>query len=375
MGTLRLLLVAWAILLASQIGATEMDKTSLSDYSLRGHVRECIEQTRYSADGAIPERNSTSTFIYSPEGKLLESRTQYGSGPEYVATYTYDAAGHLTSKSVGPGESAADRFSTTYVFDDKGQLLTVKSGAESSTISYDRDDQGRKLRTEHFPVRKLEPNTAVGAIPWENSELQLLPSSGGTLTTVYDEHNRPVEGRVSDANSRVLMKIVRTYDAEGRVQGDKLITEEMESILPEQLTGQLNDAQKKALSKFAAGVFASGESGYKYDSQGRVVEKSSLSGVPGNQLTKIAYNDHGDVSDEVTVVVMSADIGTVYGFDEHDNLVPTSKSDTPGPSQGETRYVYEYDSHGNWTKKTTSVRQGQAEFKVSTVITRTLSYY
>jgi len=92
-------------------------------------------------------------------------------------------------------------------------------------------------------------------------------------------------------------------------------------------------------------------------------------------LTKLAYNDHGDVSDEITVAAMGAQVGTVFGVDDEGNIVPESKSEVPGPVQNETRYSYEYDSHENWTKKTTSVRQGQAEFRTTVVVTRNLSYY
>lgn len=375
MGVSQPLLIVTILLLTSLAGATEMDKTTLADFGLSGHVRQSTEQTTFPADGTVQERSSTSTFVYSPEGRLLESRTRYVSSPDYVTTYTYDTAGRLASKSTSSGSSDADRIDVAYTYDDKGRLLGVNPSKGNFGVTYEYDVHDAKLRVDHLPVFKLEPNTAVGMKPWESSDLAFLPPSGGTVTTVYDEHNRPVEGQVRDADGRLTMRISRTYDAEGRIQGDKLIPEDMESFFSEQLAGQLNDAQKKGFARLTANAYATGESGYKYDSQGRVVEKHRVGGIFGDELTKLVYNDHGDVSEEVTVLAMSPDFGTVYGVDEEGNLVPESKSEVPGPTQNATRYSYEYDSHGNWTRKTTSIRQDQTEFKTSMIVVRTLSYY
>jgi hypothetical protein len=373
---LRLHLLAFTVVVTSVAGGTDLPKTNLSDSGLRGSVKQCIEQTIYPADGTIPERSFTQTSIYSPGGRLLQSHMKYSSGPDYVTTYTYDAAGHLLSQSSGPdASSGTEKSDTTYTYDDKGQLLSVSSSTGNGTVTYEQDEHGRKSRLEHYPVFNLGPNTGIGAIQWENGDLQFAPPSGGTVTTIYDEHDRPVEGQVNDASGRLMMRIVRTYDQQGRIQDDKLIPEDMEGNVPQELGGQLNDAQKKALAKFMGNAFATGESGYRYDSQGRVVEKHRTGGVFGDELTKITYNDHGDVSEEASVRIETPDWGTEFGMDEVGNMVPVSESKKPEPSQTETRYTYEYDAQGNWTKKTMSVRQQQGEFKASTIINRTLSYY
>jgi hypothetical protein len=380
MQALPLCLFASAILLTSSAGGSDLQKTSASDSGLRGPVKQCIEQTTYLADENLPERGFTSTSVYSPGGWLLQSRMEYSSGPAYVTTYTYDAAGHLLRKSSGSDDpSGAGKIDTTYRYDDKGQLRSAGSGSGTGTgsldVTYDRDENGRKRRVEHLPVFPNAPNVGIGAMPWENSDVLFPPPSGGTVTTLYDDRDRPVQGQISDANGRLMMRIVRTYDPQGRIQGDKLIPEDMQGAVPEDLVGQMNDAQQKAIAKFMGNAFASGESSYKYDPQGRVVEKHRALGAMGDELTKTAYNDHGDVSDEVTVGMEGPDSGTEFGIDEHGNMVPTTQSKKPASSQYETRYNYEYDAQGNWTKKTMSTRQGQGEFKISTVINRSLSYY
>jgi len=283
-------------------GGIDLQTTNASDSGLRGPVRQCIEQTTYGADSTVAERSFTTTSVYSPSGLLLETRMGQSSGRDYVTTYTYDAAGRLLNMSSGADDhSGAGKFDTTYAYDEKGQLLSVSSGAGNSTVTYEHDEHGGKRRVEHFPVFAVAPNAAIGGMQWENADLYFRPPSGGTVTTIYDGHDRPAEGQVSDANGRLMMRIVRTYDEQGRTRGDKLIPEDMEGDVPAELSGQFNDAQTKALGKFIANAFATGESAYQYDAQGRVVEKHRTSGVFGDELTKIAYNDHGDVSGETTI--------------------------------------------------------------------------
>ena len=376
MQALPLCLVASAILLTSSAGGSDLQKTNASDSGLRGPVKQCIEQTTYLADENLPERGFTSTSVYWPSGWLLQSRMEYSSGPAYVTTYTYDAAGHLLRKSSGSADqSGTGKIETTDNFDDKGQLRSASSGTGSLDVSYDRDGNGRKRRVEHLPVFPNAPNTGIAAMPWENSDVLFPPPSGGTVTTLYDERDRPVQGQISDANGRLMMRIVRTYDQQWKIQGDKLIPEDMQGAVRDELFGQMNDAQKKAIAKFMGNALASGESAYKYNAEGRVVEKRLARGVMGDEIIKIAYNIHGDVSDEVTVGMENPDWRAEFGMDEHGNMIPVTHPEAQDPSQNETRYSYEYDAQGNWTKKTMSTRSGQGELKTSTVVHRTLTYY
>lgn len=376
MQALPLCLFASAILLTSSAGGSDLQKTNASDSGLRGPVRQCVEQTTYLADENVPEPGFTSTSVYSPGGRLLQSRMEYSSGPAYITAYTYDSAGHLLRQSSGSDDpSGTGKIETTYNYDDKGQLRSASSSTGHADATYDRDENGRMRRVERLPVFAIGPNTGIGAMPWEDGDLQFAPPLGGTITTLYDERDRPVQGQIRDANGRLMMRIVRTYDPQGRIQGDKLIAEDMQGAVPEELVGQMNDAQKKAIAKFMGNAFASGESAYKYDPQGRVIEKHRTGGVMGDELTKTAYNDHGDVSDEVTVSTPTPDFRAEFGIDEHGNMVPVTHPEAQDPSQKETRYSYEYDALGNWTKKTMSTRSGQGELKTSTVIHRTLIYY
>ena len=61
-----------------------------------------------------------------------------------------------------------------------------------------------------------------------------------------------------------------------------------------------------------------------------------------------------------------------YGFDEQSQLV-----DRPGQQdRSETRFLYEYDNHANWTSKITEVRHDDnSHFSVTNTEQRALSYF
>jgi YD repeat-containing protein len=263
----------------------------------------------------------------------------------------------------------------TYTYDANGQLVSVKSNSGTQQVIYDRDQDGRKRATENFPPRLAERNAAVGAITWEGSDLQFPPPPGGTITTIYDQQNRPVEGQVRDASGDLTMRIVRTYDNQGKINSDKLIPEETQTRVPEQLASQLNDVQKKAMAGFIASAFYTGESGYKYDSQGRVIEKHRIGGVVGETFTTIAYNDHGDIKDELTVEARAANPGGKFEINDAGELSPISTSEVPEERRTETHYKYEYDAQDNWTKRTTTSDSGKGQPTTSEIVERMITYY
>jgi hypothetical protein len=359
------------------MGGMDLLKIKASDYDLHGPVRQCIERTTYPQSGDLSERSFTTTYTYSVEGRLLEKRVGTIAGTDCVRTYTYDAAGRVVKVSSGNEDpTATTKFDTTYTY-DKGGLVSVTSSSGTQQIGVERGEEGRKRRVEHFPVRpSVAHDVGLGAISWENSELQFPPPFGGTIITIYDEQNRPVEGQAREVNGELTVRIVRTYDEQGHIRSDRLTPGDLQSKAPEELAGKMNDAQKKAIGGFIANAFYTGEATYKYDAAGRLVEKHRSGGVLGDTLTSIAYNDHGDVSDEIAISTVAAEFsGREFQIDESGNAVPVSQPDAPERKRAETHYTYEYDAGGNWIKKTVSVRADSGDPKTSLIIERTLTYY
>jgi hypothetical protein len=358
--------IALFSLLAS---GSDLERNRVSDAGLRGPVKRCVESTTYLSDGNIPERTSTMTTVYSPTGYRLEERSGYS-----VTKYTYEPAGRLVKSEIRNEGSDGSEFVSLYSYDAKGRPTGIASPTGKSFLNYEYDENGGKRRIEHFPT--LEPGTAVAGSPWEGGALPLAPPSGGTLITIYDDKDRPVEAQATDAEGHLIVRLMRTYDKDGRILADKLYPQETEAAIPQDIAGQLNDAQKRAIAKFMGKAFGSGEAAYQYDTEGHLLEKKVTGGAFGDEITTYIYNEHADVTEERSAHLMSPEVGVEYGMTQEGKMIPVSPPRKPEGSHSEIRYTYEYDSHGNWTKKTTIARYDpKGEFLTTVIVERTLSYY
>jgi hypothetical protein len=124
----------------------------------------------------------------------------------------------------------------------------------------------------------------------------------GNVTMIYDPHDHPTEMQILDADGEVVTRIVRTYDAEGRLTEERPVEKTMPSsilswITPEQ-RAELTPAQLKAYSK---GLYAPVKNPlgttYTYDGQGRVTETRERN-VMFEETTTISYNEQGDKARE-----------------------------------------------------------------------------
>src|SRR5271170_2507201 len=125
---------------------------------LRGPVNTCVEEgTKYSI-----------TTEYSPDGRLLTTRTTNTDGPEWVSTRTYDADGRLTktiwAKLGEPGNESL------YAYDGTGRLLSITNHPEKSgRIDFQYDEQGRKTSVQSFDPETLKraQKTAFAGSAWD----------------------------------------------------------------------------------------------------------------------------------------------------------------------------------------------------------------
>jgi hypothetical protein len=222
----------------------------------------------------------------------------------------------------------------------------------------------------------LGPNTAVGAVNWENGDIAYPPPSGGTVTTSYEDNGRAIGAEIRDDRGVVIMQIVRQYDDKGRIATDELISEEVDRPLPKEFPNEFNDAQRKTILRFMNRAFGTSRSTYKYDERGRVIEKKINGRASGDEVTSIHYNDHGDVIDEVMVRTPNPEMRMEFSLDADGNMIPKGPPRDDTPTRSEGRYEYEYDAQGNWTKKTTAWRSEPIqEFKESTIVQRMITYY
>jgi hypothetical protein len=255
--------------------------------------------------------------------------------------------------------------------------------------NYLHDEQGRKMAVKTFSPQVLEQYRGGVSTDsfWTGAENGIGVPIGGTVTTVHDERDLPLEMRILDGAGRLLSRFLRRYDANGRILEESQILENPALLTAERLAAEraveLDDKRLEAMNK-AMKLMLGGKTGtgkwYTYDSQGREIEVRDRNSVV-ETVTTTSYNEHGDKS-EVRIIRKDNSAfptGVPFTIGKDGALVPTDAiPDGPAlPSMvlepTTTEYPYEYGPHGNWTQETRVHRAGGNEY--SAVRRHVLTYY
>jgi YD repeat-containing protein len=354
--------------------ASQNKRTEMSDRAkagLRGPVMQCVEQWTMLAAYGQPEHEFASTTEYDPSGRTLSRLTKNPDGSELVMRYVYDEQHRLVKTTYGKlGEAMSEQ---TYSYDERGRLTGIGAGHGSEGVRYEYDAEGRKTKIE--PFAPLPPNTGR-AWTWEGSEVSVAMPDNGTLTTLYNEQDQPTEAQVHDPQGRLVQRILRTYDEQGRMLGDRQEPVNLGVALPQELQSHLNEAQQKAIGAFFGKMLLSGGSSFRYDDRGRLIEKRRSAGESSETITAYSYNEHDDPIEERTTTLESPQVRIEYSIDEEGNLIPTTEPVASPPTTHVVRYSYQYDVVGNWTEKITNNRNGtDVAFTTSAIYRRKIAYY
>ena len=235
------------------------------------------------------------------------------------------------------------------------------------------DEHGGKTKIQTSRASDYRPRIASGLSPFEAAEMAPNLPDGGTTTTLYDEHDRPTEVQVRDTNDELVIRALRTYDAQGHVSEEKQTYDNLVTMFPQEVRQKLLDdsglsadqlrqeldGQLTKLMKGQAGPYSVS---YCYDSEGRLIHTDRRIFNLEDEIDT-TYNEHGDTESEITRSTRP----------EAENIDAASRTRS---SYSETRYSYQYDQHGNWTEKLVSYRSTfDSAFQSSTVIKRSLIYY
>ena len=302
------------------------------------------------------------------DGHRTVVRIRNFDGSEWVTRYTYDASGRLLKTTSGKeGEPATE---IIYSYDGQGKLLKMTDSRKpDNAVIFHYDEHGRKTKLQVSYPADYRPNVAVGGSPFQAADAPPNLPGGGSAMTIYDEHDRPIEVQVRDAQGEVVSRAVRTYDAHGRVAEEKQILDNPETIIPAEVRAKIlaqSGASLKELRDRLTDLMG-GQSGpysttFSYDPQGRVTQTHRRIFNHEEEI-ETTYNEHGDKATEITRGTQIV----VKGPEQH--------SSGP-PPYSEVRYSYQYDSHGNWTGEIASYRTGPSgTFESSTARRRTLTYY
>jgi len=364
--------------------------TDREEAGLRGSVKTCVEETTY------PTGKSLTTTEYGLDGRLLTTRNSYADGSEWVTTKTYDADGRLFKTAYS--KSGAPATESLYTYDERGTLKEITNAdGKGNRTSYRYDQQGRKTEIKTFGPEVFERNrkgVAVMGSPWDAAHTGIGAVERGSVTTVFDERDLPIELQILDSQERVVSRFVRTYDANGRIMGENETQENPALLMVDRFSAEereeLDDKQLEAMNK-AMKAMMSGKNGtgtsFVYDSQGRVAEVRDRN-AGSDTVTTTKYNEHGDISEERKTIKsnLAYPHSVAYTIDEDGTLIPDRPNGVPDPPPvpertllNITEYRYEYDQNGNWTERTIVFRQvvdGSSESgEQCTVYRRTLTYF
>lgn len=392
--------------------ATEKTVVHREHSGLRGPVQTCSEETLWHATPSSPEGSVKGATEYDVSGHEIRNRQWGADGSESEILREYDGSGRLTrfrwQSATGRNEQIStydeagslthETFSTSlseparnksleYSYDPSGKLLSIRNTlAPEERSQYSYDGQGRMSILQTFDreyLRSLRRVASAGS-PLRAARSGHGVPEGGTVKTLHDEEQRPIEVQVRDANGELVSRSTCLYDADGRVLEEKSIMERVDLLFPPEIFARLAEQgisreQFRQQMQQTTGPLLRGQEGesvfyharYTYDADGRPVETHRRLGPLHERIVIIRYNEQGDKAEELSTTRGAPDAE----LDEAGRPVPATEP-VPPPEYFESRYTYQYDAHQNWIEQTVSSRSNPSEpFQPSITRRRQITYY
>jgi len=345
---------------------------------LRGPVSECTEERTTPAGENYPEAKFVSIDRYDEQGRTVQKSTisiSGGTNQEFSTQFVYDSQGRLQKTIVtGPDQPAKE---SRYIYDDQGrESATLENNQPSATFEYDAE--GRKTRIVPTPPGAVNLYTsAISSSLIEGEEPYLPMPPGGRIKTAFDQAGRPVEWKIVDAKGKVLNRLLRRYDAAGRLTDNIFTIETLplssvrDQLLenPDLTNDDRNmlsrpDFEELAVAELLGPQKAISELAYVYDAPGRVIEKRERLGKSLEIVTATTYNDHSDKLREV-----------ISQYEDPNGLkgaFSVAGAGAIAPRRTERKYSYRYDAFANWTEQAVTSADS---VEPPAVTRRTLKYF
>lgn len=344
--------------------------SDLAKWKVRGPVQtlktEFAEWDWNRGDWQLPRPRYS--VVFRLDGKITKMDHQNPDGSVFHSDYLYEGEGRLAEIQSGINDLPIHR--TLYSYDDAGRHVRTVivnpdgSWRDSEACYY---EGGRKTKVCFFDAQM--PNMMCGV---EGSEQAYGVPGATTMTTAYDENDRPAAVFFHDASNTLLQQITVVRDDAGRLACEEMRLHGRVPLL--ESDRKLESSSPEDRAKFGAilaQLLGSGDTfsntTYVYDEKGRLAERSwRMAGLGEGRTT--------------------------FRYDEHDNPIETTwEQDSQEKSideHGEPRTVahnfhtqlyrlqYQYDAHGNWTECVTWLRlEPNPDFQRSHVERREITYH
>jgi len=301
------------------------------------------EDVHHNQDGSV----SISKNIYDEAGHLMESQFQFNNGPVTKRRYSYNDLGRLI-RSMFVDENNIERDYEVYTYDNAGR---------KTNLQFVLEPPGMNGRTMHGIEGTEQCYFAEGVV---------------TITTGYDDQERPTEALFHDAEQRVVLRVTLARDTAGRLVSEQAyIGERLKFSVGDQAAQNMPPEDQAAVATMFDQFFGPGNMmssiEYRYDDRGRRIEQlTDLSGM-GEKRTSWYYDEHDNPIRQI-----EEDTSREMRLDESGNLHPENEKSF----KSEVRFDYQYDSQGNWTERVVSVLyERNPDFQRSNIERRQITYY
>jgi hypothetical protein len=231
---------------------------------------------------------------------------------------------------------------------------------------YIYDETGRKTKVQAVPKSEGAGAMMIGI---EGTE-QAYGAEGVTeIRTHYDDRGQPSEALFYDSNGDSVLCVMFGRDAAGRLVleeskgGDKSPYEQTLANMP----AEQREATAAAFSQLFGPQNLMFRTTYRYDDQGRRVERNTLVAGLGEQRTTWYYDEHDNPTREV-----QEDLVRDMDLDESGGLQPKEEKSL----KSECQFDYKYDAKGNWTERVVStLHDGLPGLQPSNILRREITYW
>lgn len=244
------------------------------------------------------------------------------------------------------GKEGGTIFGNLYTYDKEGRQIEFQFGIHKVGGSINDDDRGHKT------IRSYDSNTRKEKTTFFRSDGSIYGKSVTTYNASGDvkEHLNYIE------DGSLFYRMVYIHDKQGRKVGEQY---------------------------YQGTFFNESVIEHKIDKNGNRIEISTFS---TNQPDKtkhvksiITFNKQGNVLERVIYSANnSVESKSVYSYNEKGIETGSNSYNSDGSLSGKTTYVYEFDSVGNWIKKTFhnwESKGGKLEPKPPLFTKRTITYY
>ncbi|TYQ15992.1 UNVERIFIED_CONTAM: RHS repeat-associated protein [Acetivibrio alkalicellulosi] len=304
---------------------------------------------RIDPDGRIGEKGS-----YTYDNTKLEWYKYYGDGSlkektdkkSIKTTYTYDIHGRLKSQNT----NGANKVSINYTYDNNGNSLTVSTGSEVISRTYDEINRAKTKTVTSVGQSKFEYDIIYDTANGFIGERSIDPK-GNKTTKVYDRVGRLKYVKNGDVNSTVYTTY--NYNANGSREsvtypnGSKSVYTYYDNNLLWTLTNKRSNGSNMDVYT------------YTYDKANNQNSKHEIINGVNKGTTNYTY----DYLNRLESVSESNGRKTVYEYDGAGNR--ETESITHGSTQTVKTYVY---NKQNWLQSITTSVGG------NTVLTDSFTY-